>query len=244
MQGETALHMAVCFEDVACIKKLMFNPKHPCNPRIYSNSNMSPLHLACREADLEIVELIFHKIKAIEMKESLERLISDESPEGKQIKALCAAIGVRNLTSYTKHTSTLVKKLLNKAKEEGPDNYQATRVMINKKFQKAMEETDLKMQGHINRAGEEKMTCLHLACKDGRVNVVDFLVCNKADLSLKTAERETCLHLSAHRGHLDVVKQLVDMGSPLEAKNLAGETSLHLAAKTDETDVIEFLIDS
>ena len=244
MQGETALHMAVCYEDVACIKKLMFNPDHPCNPRIYSNVNMSPLHLACREADLEIVELVFYRIKSMELKDSLDSLFSDENIESRQIKALLTLIGVKSVASYPKHTSSLIKKLHKKAKEVDPENYRSVKVVINQKFQKAMEMTDLKMQSHLNRAGEENMTCLHLACKDGRVDVVEFLVSNDADMSPKTSERETCLHLSAHRGHMGVVKKLVEMEVPLQAKNLSGGTALHEAAKADQTEVIEFLINS
>ncbi|XP_063676952.1 transient receptor potential cation channel subfamily A member 1-like [Bolinopsis microptera] len=201
-QGETALHMAILYEDIPCIKKLMFNKEHPCNPRVYSLENMSPLHLACREADLEIVELVYSRIKSLELKESIDSIMSEIMTR--------AGSSIHSLT---------------------------------RKFKKAMGETDLKMKGHLDKAGEEKFTCLHLACKDGRVDVVEFILNNRADQNLRTMERETALHISAHKGHTEVVKMLVDAGCPLEAKNIAGETAMHEAAKADQTEVIQYLSD-
>ena len=235
--------MAILYEDIPCIKKLMFNKEHPCNPRVYSLENMSPLHLACREADLEIVELVYSRIKSLELKESIDSIMSEDNEESRQFNSLCMLIGVKTVSTYPKHVSSLMKQLHKKAKEMDPLNYRFVKTIIDKKFKKAMGETDLKMKGHLDKAGEEKFTCLHLACKDGRVDVVEFILYNGADQNLRTMERETALHISAHKGHTEVVKKLVEAGCPVEAKNIAGETAMHEAAKADQTEVIQYLSD-
>ena len=235
--------MAVLYEDVACIKKLMFNKERPCNPRVYSLENMSPLHLAARETDLEILELVYSRIKALELKDSIDAIMCEDNEESKQFKALCHSIGVKTVATYPKHVSSLMKNLHKKARENDAENYRFTKKIIDQKFKKAMGETDLKMKGHLDKAGEEKYTCLHLACKDGRVDVVEFILNNGADFNLRTMERETALHIAAHKGHTEVVKKLVEAGCPLEAKNVSGETALHEAAKTDQTEVIQYLSD-
>ncbi|KAL5265822.1 hypothetical protein ACHWQZ_G006498 [Mnemiopsis leidyi] len=242
-QGETALHMAVLYEDLACIKKMMLNKERPCNPRIYSLENMSPLHLACRETDLEIVELVFSRIKALELKDSIDNIMNEDNDESRRFKKLCQSIGVTSAAAYPGHVSSLMKKLHKKAREENSENYRTIKRIIDQKFKKAMGETDLKMKGHLDKAGSEKFTCLHLACKDGRLDVVEFILGNGADINLRTVERETALHIAAHKGHADVVTKLVESGCSLESKNVAGETALHMASKADKTEVIQYLSD-
>ena len=138
---------------------------------------MSPLHFACREASLEIVELVFDRVKNLELKESLDSILRDPGDdESKQVRQLCSVIGVSNLLNFNKSIPSLLKTLHRQAKRDDLVNYPAVKKMIDAKFDKAMQDTRLKMKEHINRAGEEKMTCLHLACKDGRSDVVQFLV--------------------------------------------------------------------
>ena len=175
-QGETALHMAIMYEDIPCIRKLLYNKYHPSNPRIYSYTSMSPLHIASREASLEIVELVFDRVKNLQLKESLDSILRDANEESKRVKQLCAAIGVTSIIGYNKAIPSLLKTLYRQAKREDLENYPAVKRIIDAKFDKAVKDTQLQMKEHINRAGEEKMTCLHLACKDGRSDVVQFLV--------------------------------------------------------------------
>lgn len=149
--------MAVLYEDVACIKKLMYNKEHPCDPKIYTLENMSPLHLACRETELEIVELIYQRMKSLEMKESIDSMINEYNTghafnkDNQVFKELFNEIGVKTVKTYPKHISILMKQLHKTAKERNPENYRQVKKIIDDKFNKAMGQTDIKMRAHLDK---------------------------------------------------------------------------------------------
>ncbi len=87
-----------------------------------------------------------------------------------------------------------------------------------------------------------RVTPLHLAVRNGHLNVVKVLIDALADVNRKTRRNYTSLHLAAQNGHLDVVEFLIDKNSDVSAKTQEGYTPLHLAAQNGHLDVVKYLI--
>ena len=88
---------------------------------------------------------------------------------------------------------------------------------------------------NINETDDKGLTGLHLACRNGDVNIVKLLVENKADLKLNAQKLLTPLALSCKLGHFEIAKYLI---TNYEKKDL--EEVLAYADK-NHTEIIEFL---
>ena len=69
-----------------------------------------------------------------------------------------------------------------------------------------------------------------LASQSGHLDVVKFLLANKADVNAKAQEGETALYSAAANGHQDVAKLLLANNANASAGDSHGQTPLHLAA--------------
>ena len=74
------------------------------------------------------------------------------------------------------------------------------------------------------------MTGLHLACAQGSVDAVAWLLEHGADVAELDSSRSTPLHVAASSGHLDVCRLLVDAGADTEARD--GRRATVLMAST------------
>jgi ankyrin repeat protein len=78
--------------------------------------------------------------------------------------------------------------------------------------------------------GRFEETALHIATKEGNLEVLKVLINAHADLNAKQGGNKwTALHVAAFRGEIDCLKELIKVGADLNAKNNVGETPLHLS---------------
>jgi hypothetical protein len=63
---------------------------------------------------------------------------------------------------------------------------------------------------NINAVNERRETALMIACRNGHLNVVRYLVKKKANINAVNKKRETILMIACIEGHLDVVRYLVE----------------------------------
>ena len=84
-------------------------------------------------------------------------------------------------------------------------------------------------------------TLLHKAAFKGRLDMVEFLCDNQADMEAKDDSGYTPLHRSAEFGHLPVVRFLCEQRANKEAKGLFGWTPLVFAAIKGHLQVVQFL---
>jgi ankyrin repeat protein len=77
---------------------------------------------------------------------------------------------------------------------------------------------------------EGQETGLVVAASLGHVSCVDFLIKNKADVSLSRSHNFLPLHEAASRGHTEVARLLLDAGNDVNAAPNSGWTALHAAA--------------
>ncbi|CEO17476.1 ankyrin repeat protein [Rickettsia monacensis] len=74
-------------------------------------------------------------------------------------------------------------------------------------------------------------TILHFAAKSGNLNLVNWLIENKADIHAKTNSGETILHFAAESGNLNLVSLLIHNGTDINTKTDDGLTSTTLVHK-------------
>jgi hypothetical protein len=82
-----------------------------------------------------------------------------------------------------------------------------------------------------SRGLTDNVTPLHLASRNGHVEVAWFLLQHGADSTAKNKGGETPLHLAALRGQAEVAFMLIRHGADVTVQNNVGETPLHLASK-------------
>eukprot|EP00088_Acartia_fossae_P008522 TRINITY_DN14072_c0_g1_i3.p1 TRINITY_DN14072_c0_g1~~TRINITY_DN14072_c0_g1_i3.p1 ORF type:complete len:189 (-),score=27.59 TRINITY_DN14072_c0_g1_i3:91-657(-) len=87
--------------------------------------------------------------------------------------------------------------------------------------------------GHamINDKDFKGMTALHWAAVKGHLDIVQYLIQNKADIDVKNDKAgETALHMSTRKGCAPVVKYLVQEGADLNIKDNQGLTALDICS--------------
>ena len=87
------------------------------------------------------------------------------------------------------------------------------------------------------------LTSLHLASREGHVEVARFLVGCGADARAQDNNWSTPLHLASEKGHLEVVRFLIERGADARALDNDGTTPLHLASGWGHLEVARFLVE-
>lgn len=90
----------------------------------------------------------------------------------------------------------------------------------------------------------EGFNILHIAARQGDLEMVTSLILNGTDVNVITERKYTPLHWASYYGHLDVINFLIDNGADIDAVNDDNETALHLAVYFKQIDVVELLLKS
>ncbi len=86
------------------------------------------------------------------------------------------------------------------------------------------------------------MQALHIAAKNGEIEVVKSLLRDGADIDAKHRSGETPLYMAALCGGEEVVKFLVMKGADIEAEDTDGYTPLMCASVAGKWNISVFLI--
>ncbi|XP_063749388.1 ankyrin-3 isoform X22 [Eleginops maclovinus] len=96
----------------------------------------------------------------------------------------------------------------------------------------------------INICNQNGLNALHLASKEGHVEVVAELIKHGANVDAATKQKgNTALHIASLAGQTDVVKELVTHNANVNAQSQNGFTPLYMAAQENHMDVVQFLLD-
>nr|XP_020472167.1 ankyrin-3-like isoform X4 [Monopterus albus] len=97
----------------------------------------------------------------------------------------------------------------------------------------------------INICNQNGLNALHLASKEGHVEVVAELIKHGANVDAATKQKgNTALHIASLAGQAEVVKELVTHGANINAQSQNGFTPLYMAAQENHLDVVQFLLDN
>lgn len=86
------------------------------------------------------------------------------------------------------------------------------------------------------------MNALHLASKDGHIEIVDELLKRGANVDAATKKGNTALHIASLAGQQDVVKLLVDYNATINIQSQHGFTPLYMAAQENHDNVVKYLL--
>ena len=89
---------------------------------------------------------------------------------------------------------------------------------------------------------DDGLTPLHLASRQGHLDIARFLVEHSANVAAQDQGGSTPLHLASERGHLDLARLLVEHGANAVAQDQHGSTPLHLASGRGYLDLVQFLV--
>ena len=94
----------------------------------------------------------------------------------------------------------------------------------------------------LNKLGSDGISLLHVACINGYLNIVCYLVedCD-CDVNIKDKDGRTPLMYSTQSGHLHVLKYLIDCHSDLHAK-CPRQTALHCAMAHGHLPIVQYYI--
>jgi ankyrin repeat protein len=122
---------------------------------------------------------------------------------------------------------------------------------LSRELQESIERGDLEKikaqvnKGNIDARDAEGATPLMLASRDGKKDIVKFLLSKGADMNLSMPGGETALGLAAYYGEREVCELLINSGANLEKPAHGGmydRTPLLIAVSRQQTDVAKLLI--
>lgn len=95
----------------------------------------------------------------------------------------------------------------------------------------------------LDAKDNEGNTLLHVACLNGKKNVVDFLISHDVDVNAKNNRGNPALHFAALGGSADIVEILLENGAEINAQDNRGFSALRFAVFRGFKDVVSLLVD-
>lgn len=89
-----------------------------------------------------------------------------------------------------------------------------------------------------DKSKKDEVTALTLAAANGDLEIVTYLLDQKADIDLPGALRETALIKATRAQHKDVVKLLLERGASTEETDSSGATPLDIAQASGHEDLV------
>ncbi|XP_050441271.1 ankyrin-3-like isoform X2 [Adelges cooleyi] len=94
----------------------------------------------------------------------------------------------------------------------------------------------------VNTSNANGLNALHLAAKDGHVEIVKNLLKRKCSVNAVTKKGNSALHIASLAGQEEVVKVLVENNASVNIQSHSGFTPLYMAAQENHCSIVELLL--
>jgi ankyrin repeat protein len=247
VSGRTPLHIAAQRGDVQWAKMLIANGA---DVNMKDNSGRSPVHCAAWEGHWGPVQVFIGEgadINATDAKGYTAMHIAADHGHVRMVKLLLARGANPNLRNNDGKTPLGVAQQLNKEEVVA-----LLRPTTESSFMKAIAAGDketvknfLDDDGKLSEVRVDGLTPLHIACRDGKKEIVETLLSHGADIAAaeKNYEGMTGLHEAALAGHKEIVELLLAMGADVNQADRRGRTPLDRAASKGKTEIVNLLRD-
>lgn len=186
----------------------------------------TPLHLAIRMNNIEIVTLLLKKGANPNQDDKTGHppiWYANDFPELKKVLLKYGAHEFDDSMTPPDLSATLLHLVCNDDEFDNLENMCDINEIIN----------------NTNRFGN---TALHLAIINGNLNYVEYLLNKGASLDLIDTEGWSPLHLAVINNQPEIVKALIEGGADVNAQDYNGLTPLLQAVIDNATDIIEILL--
>lgn len=82
----------------------------------------------------------------------------------------------------------------------------------------------------------------HIAAASGNLDLLEFALSIKVDISDRNSSGNQPFNLAAQNGHLSIVEKLIEVGANISNQNLEGKTPLELAQENNHQDIVSAII--
>ena len=93
----------------------------------------------------------------------------------------------------------------------------------------------------INARDESGNTILHNAVREGKIEIVKYLLSQDADVNIKNSSGETSLQIAIYANNEELIHYLVSNGADVNFKNNADQNALDLAKERNNQEIVVFL---
>lgn len=233
--GDTVLHTAIRVGSERLVQTLIERGR--CNVSALGRNSATPLHLAAEMDNASICKIL------VEYHASLSPLDAEQmTPVARAVER-----GAQKSTQY----------LLQKAQEEtgsvenfkynvDMDGSSLLHLAVNSGILGVVE-TCVQYEVRIRQPRrEDKITAFHMACEQGSLPIVKYLVSKDPALcriTIVDCKGRTPLHMAAGKNHAEIVEFLLENGAALDPKDDERRSPLFRAANYGAHSVVKLLMD-
>ena len=240
LEGDTPLHIACSFENVAIVRSLLSNGA---NMSQRNNAGNTPIHIACNFQIFDNLKVLLDcsrcdpNVQNVKGDTALHIVCRMKDSECKFLQVLLYAPGVD--TSIKNEAGILP---LEEVDEDGcPPLHNACRC-----GNSALVESLLAKGADILRLSKAGNTSIHIACMNRHLKCLKVLLdCSRCDANQRNADGERALDILCKIGkfedrHVEFLRVLVRCD--INQARSTGVTPLHIACKNGNVHIIQLLL--
>ncbi|CAD8200021.1 unnamed protein product [Paramecium pentaurelia] len=98
------------------------------------------------------------------------------------------------------------------------------------------------LKANLNIQDDNQNTALHIAVKNGNVQLVQALIYKQINIDIENSEKMTSLILASYHGNQEIFQILINAGAQINHQDMYGNTSLHYACKFNRKEIVTIIL--
>ena len=257
-QGWNVYHRAANKGNFKILQELIMHNKDYIND--VDKMNFTPLYHAVTKGHIEMVNFLLSNKADVSVKNDTGRKVYHCAANKGNLKLLQALIMHNNdyVNDVDKMNCTplfyavsnghidIANYLLSTKADVSVKDEQGWNVYhraANKGNLKLLQELIMHNKDYINDVDKKNLTPLHHAVSEGHIEIVNYLLSNKADVSVKNNQGWNVYHIASNKGNLKILQELImhnkDYINDVDQYNL---TPLHHAVSEGHIEIVNYLL--